>query len=258
MSESRCRPGVRRNDQQADVVRQMADLYLRGKGLQAICDWLRSQGIPTPRVARVWHPAVVQRILRNPLHAGLIEHEGEHIRGAHYSQRVYDEDVFHQIMEQMKRRSRVPRRTLFCSRAPLASLARCDECGSRMHVVPISDRYRAYRCDGPRIWGTDCSSRPYVRGDFLEPRIAQEIEKVATDSQVLALAEREAKQLLSRESAGRGDEVKRLLAERAQVERRWVELGEAFGDGSVSKDMLRACDQELGMTCSPKPVPPGV
>jgi len=111
--------------------------------------------------------------------------------------------------------------------------------------VPVNDRYRAYRCDGPSLYGTSCESRPYVRGDFLEPRIAREIEKVASCPEVLALAEEEAKRLLKKGPSRRADERKQLRAQHAQLQQRLAELGEAFAEGIVSKEMLRACDQEL-------------
>ena len=246
MSNSRVRPGICSVPEQGKVVLTMVDAYLHGNGLQAICDRLMQDGIPSPNGNRVWHPAVVSRILHNPLHAGLIPHNGEYTKGAHYEQRLYDPEVFYQILEIRKSRFRAPRRTLACPKATLASVARCDECGSRMRIVPVNQRYRAYRCDGPRMWGTQCTSRPRIRGDHLEPRVAQEIEKIATSPKVLEAAEAEVRSLLAKQTDGnRGEDVEKLRAELADVQRRWETLARSYATGSISEELLNAGDTEL-------------
>ena len=124
-------------------------------------------------------------------------------------------------------------------------VAVCDECGSRLLVANINKRYRAYYCGGRRLHGIKCDSRPYVRGDILEPRLVREIEKVATDPGLLAMAAEAATKLVKESSSAQDSERQRLRSELSGIERQWAELGQALANGTISSDMISACDRTL-------------
>ena len=242
--EPRTRPGIAPEPKEAEVVRLMLELYRNGWGLTRIARELERRGIPAPEGGARWHPSIIHKILRRPVNAGLIYHEGHHIKGAHFDKRLIEPEEFFEILEEMGRRKRFPPRTLSCPEAPLGKLAACDECGTRMYVTNRV-QYRAYRCEGPTRFGVACASRPYVRADHLESRIVREIEKIAGHPEVIAAAEREARRLLEEHHGLEPEQIGRLEAELADIERKWVRLAERHADGRVSDDLLEIYDRQL-------------
>ncbi|MDR2514926.1 MAG: recombinase family protein [Christensenellaceae bacterium] len=53
------------SQKQADVVRLIYDLYLRGKSLGGIADVLKAQSVPSPTGNLVWAKAAIDKILSN-------------------------------------------------------------------------------------------------------------------------------------------------------------------------------------------------
>lgn len=246
MSTTRKRLGIKPDEDAAGVVRLIADLYLRGMSLLKICRHLESNAILAPKGGRVWHPVIVQKVLTNPLHAGLIHNNDEYIEGAHYACRIYDPEVFHHILDVMESRKKFGPQTLACVRASLGLVAVCDECGDRLRIIRPDDPYRSYRCEGPRLKGLVCNSRPYVKGEHLERVVVREIEKVATDPMLLANAEEESRTMLSAAPSGHAAEMTRLTTERAELARKWLRLADDHANGRISQDMLAVCDVDYG------------
>jgi len=245
MSSYDGRPGIAPDEAQARVVRDIADTYLRGLGLFDICRKLEQQGVPAPKGGSRWHPNVVRSILRNPLNAGLIRHDGKYIRGKHYENRIYDESVFYQILDEMKKRKRFGPRTESCAEAPLARLTYCDESSGRMRVVHPNGPHRALRCEDTRLLGIPCKSRPYIPAGFLEPRVDQEIMKIAQDPHVLSKAEAMAKDLLEQLPQDHEAEAESLRSELARIDSKKEELSRAFARDEVSLDTLAAYDRAV-------------
>ncbi len=63
--------------EQAEIVRELAERYLRGESLRALVKWINSLGIPTLRGGKRWQPRTIQRLLANPVHAGLVAIEDD-------------------------------------------------------------------------------------------------------------------------------------------------------------------------------------
>lgn len=241
----RKRPGIQRNPEAAEVVALIADLYLRGMSLLKICRHLEQAAVSPPAGGRRWHAVTVRGILRNPHHAGLIRHDGKYVKGAHYAQRIYDPEVFHQILAEMGSRRRFGPQTLACTQASLSFVAVCDECGDRLRILQPSDPYRSYRCEGGRRKGLVCNSRPYVRGQYLEKAVVREIERIAADPAVLELAECEATRMISAGASDHVTEIDSINARIAEVERKWLQLANDRASGIVSDAMLSTCDREF-------------
>lgn len=245
MSSSSRRPGIAPDERETQVIRQIANSYLRGLGLLDICRELEQQGIPAPKGGSRWHPNVVRSILRNPLNAGLIRHDGKYIRGQHYEKRIHDESVYYQILDEMKKRKHYGPRTEACAEAPLARLIFCDESGGRLKIVHPNGPYRGYRCEDTRREGIPCASRPYIPAGFLEPRVDREIMKIAQDPHVLALAQAEAMSLLERLPRNHEEEAEGLRSELARIDSKKEEISRAFARDEVSLDTLTAYDRAV-------------
>ncbi len=245
MNNSSRRPGIAPDERETPVIRQIANSYLRGLGLLDICRELEQQGVPAPKGGPRWHPNVVRSILRNPLNAGLIRHGGKCIAGRHHENRIYDEAVYYQIQEEMKKRKHFGPRTESCAEAPLARLTYCDESGGRMRIVHPNGPYRGYRCEDTRRHGIPCASRPYIPAGFLEPRIDHEIMKIAQDPLVLDKAETVAKDILERLPQDHDSEAESLRSELTRIDSKKEELSRAFARDEVSLDTLTAYDRAV-------------
>ncbi len=243
-TEARVRPGVVPEPKEAAVVKLIIELYRKGWALTPIARELEKRGIRAPEGGTRWHPGIVRSILRRPLNAGLIHHEGRYIKGAHYPHRLIEPEEFYEILEEMGRRKPFPPRSLSCPQAPFANLVYCAECGKRMYVTNRVE-YRAYRCDAPTRSGTPCSSRPYVRTDHLETRAVREIERIARNPGVVAAARQEAARLLEEQYKACPETTERLEAELVDVEKKWEALAERHAEGRLSDELLEAYDRTL-------------
>lgn len=83
------------NEEQAQVVRRIFDLYLAGNGHQAITKMLTKEKIPSPAGLEYWNPSAVDRILHN-----------EKMRGNLLHQRTYVEN--HITKKQVRNRGELP------------------------------------------------------------------------------------------------------------------------------------------------------
>jgi len=77
--------------EQAEVVKRIFGWRRRGKSLRWIADKLGRQLAPTQKGGS-WRPATIQRILGNEFYAGLVQGDGEVVRGRH--QPVVSERLF--------------------------------------------------------------------------------------------------------------------------------------------------------------------
>ncbi len=68
--------------EEADAVRMMFDMRIRGSTLKDIADFLSRSGIPTKKGGK-WSPQTVSNILRNPIYAGYSDWNGIIKRGDH-------------------------------------------------------------------------------------------------------------------------------------------------------------------------------
>ena len=109
------------NEVEAEVVREIFNLYDQGWGSLKITNSLNSRDIP-PKLATLWHQLVVRNILRNPLYTGIVrQHRREMIDPiAHIKQnvsedkwiifedaklRIIDQDLFDRTQVEIERRT---------------------------------------------------------------------------------------------------------------------------------------------------------
>ncbi len=179
------------DEAESEVVKRMVDDYMAGGSVKSVTRWLNDQAIPTPRDAERWTRATVKHILGNSAHAGLLERDGELVKGQHYPDRLYDPEVYHQIQARMERNSKIPPKLMSMPEYLLAGLLRCGHCGAKMNcnlARPAHRRY--YRCTTGTARGSDvkCTSNQKP-ADVVETAIISQLKECARDSEVRELAE---------------------------------------------------------------------
>ncbi len=90
---------------EAEVIRSVFDLYLRGKSLQEIRQLLNNAQVPSPRGGG-WHRSTIRYILRNPLYAGSRRWRGVLREDSHRA--IIDPDHFNQVQMMLSQRCRRP------------------------------------------------------------------------------------------------------------------------------------------------------
>ena len=148
------------NEVQAEVVRQIFDMRLKGKSLMAIAAALNEQGIAPPRKGRNgrghWRPATVYQLLCHRIYRGVFVWNGstfakakarrerrqvEEVEYPRPNLRLVDDYTWHQCNQHGTRRPRGGRKHL------VAGLLSCGVCGSTLSVVP-----------GPKVTQVYCAS----------------------------------------------------------------------------------------------------
>jgi len=155
------------NEKEAEVVRMIFDMYLRGNGTTKIAIHLRNSGIPT-KLNKTWRGDVIQDMILNKFYLGYLiqgkrhsidvvlkkqkylDEKNWHIhKGNHEA--IISEDIFYKAQEEYKKRSdyikeRNPTRH---SKVYLFSnLIKCKICGASCNVVIKKSRSpkRFYSC----------------------------------------------------------------------------------------------------------------
>ncbi len=137
---------------EAAIVRKIYDLYLGGKGLQAITNILNSEGVAT-RFGKTWHISSVRHILMNPTYTGdlllqktfrtdhltkhTVKNNGELqqflVEEAHEAIVSHEEFARAQEIREKRARKHAPPEKRYDVRYPFSGLIVCGCCGAHYH-----------------------------------------------------------------------------------------------------------------------------
>ena len=137
---------------EAAIVRKIYDLYLGGKGLQAIANALNAESIST-RFGKTWHISTVRQILSNPTYTGdlllqktfrtdhltkrKVKNNGELqmflVEEAH--EPIISHEEFKRVQEIREKRARkhAPAGKKYDARYPFSGMIICGCCGAHYH-----------------------------------------------------------------------------------------------------------------------------
>lgn len=179
-------------EEEAEIVREIYQLFLEGKTIRAIADYLTKQGIPTPRGKEKWSVSTIMSILTNEKYKGdaLLQktytadfltkkskkNRGEvpqyYIKDSHPA--IIDPATFDLVQQEVERR-RPNRRQLHRS-SPFTAKIICGECGGYYgrKVWHSNSKHRKYiwRCNQKYEAETTCSTpnldEPAIKAAFVE------------------------------------------------------------------------------------------
>jgi DNA invertase Pin-like site-specific DNA recombinase len=123
------------NEEKATTVRMIAEMFLSGKGCQAIARALNDGNVPMLRNGAMWHPRSVHSILTNPAIAGRYV-MGEKARQKkeppidNYYPALISVEQFNEISLMLNNNGNVKNRAEIVN--PLAGLCFCFSCDSKM------------------------------------------------------------------------------------------------------------------------------
>lgn len=132
------------NDDEARVLRDMAEMLIDGSNAYAIAAELNQRGIPGAR-GGVWGHSQVRQMLLNPTYMGYRTHHGERIHSPEWFPPIFDEHSFYLCRSLLVDPSRKGRPTAI--KHLLSGLAVCGVCGRLVRSVKNSrNDDRAYAC----------------------------------------------------------------------------------------------------------------
>lgn len=229
-------------EEEAVIIREMAERVLEGEGLNSIARDLESRGVTTISSA-TWRASTISTILKSARIAGHREHHGK-ITARDVWPAIIDQETHYRLRARFApgqgrgRKPGGPRKHL------LTGLLRCGKCGGRL-VYALNGRTKtpSYRC--PKVQGnTNCGSLTII-SEPLEELLAEmvflthdRLDDVEQESGAASLAEWEAK--------------------RKELEQRKSELAKAFATGVVDLADWTIAKKVIEDQLNALPAPPQV
>ena len=247
------------DEEQAEVVRRVFRMFLKGRSMTRIADTLTKEEIPAA-MGGPWHPKVIREMLMRTSYIcvdyyGVKRHrrvsgknlgpkggkrtstpkpEGEWIRIEGFSPRIIDDGTWQQV-QAMLAMPRVQRRDL----APylLTGYVRCSKCGEPITGGYRNKHYQYYRCRGvaatvkrPAI----CDAR-FIPAEELEAEVWGGLVMALRNPDVLVAGLAEHVETGEGELGAEVDRLRREIHRCRGEESRYVRL---YGKGGIDEDVL--------------------
>jgi site-specific DNA recombinase len=133
---------VLEHEQEAPILREIAQRFLAGESFYAIGRDLTDRGVPAPHGAVKWYGTNLRRLMANPTYHGQRTHHGTVVGPAIWSA-IFDDTTWYQLQARLAdpaRRAHLDQhgrhrlRREGAVRHLLSGIARCGVCGARMMV----------------------------------------------------------------------------------------------------------------------------
>jgi site-specific DNA recombinase len=211
------------NDGEAEIVRQIFDLYLELGSLLSTVQEIARRGWKTKRwttkkqIARGGLPITKTRLhhlLTNVTYIGKIAYKNEVHEGEHVG--IVDDAVFERVQQMLHENGQSggsANRNKYG--ALLRGLLRCASCKCGMTHTYTSKgqgRYRYYVCNNAQQHGRAACPAPSIPADKIERFVVEEIKAIGRDPALVAATVAESQRLVQ-------EGIKRLKAEKAALER---------------------------------------
>ncbi len=184
-------------EEEAAIIRQIYEMFLTGKTIRNIADYLTEQGIPTPSGKTKWPVSTIKSILTNEKYKGdallqktyTVDYLTKEVRKNDGTVTQYfvenshdpiiDPKVFDTVQEKMAKHC--GNRDKIRSRHPFAARIICGECGSCYghkvwHNFSNTERYDVWYCNHKYAHAEKCQS-PVIR----ESQIKEAFEMILAE-----------------------------------------------------------------------------
>ncbi len=182
------------NSKEAEVVREMFALYLKGNSLLQVGNILSDKGLRSrPGVCKNGRPyggkrygvTQVQKIITNVLYIGKVRYEGQIYNGQ--QEAIIDEETFNQVQEKLKQ-NRTERRATKNTECTglLTHLLHCKICQTFMvHTYTLkksSHKYRYYVCTNAHKRGYHSCPTKSINAQAIEDAVLESLKRVFADN----------------------------------------------------------------------------
>jgi len=143
------------HEDEAPIVRELADRFLAGESLSSLAKWLTAEGIPTPQGGK-WTGPNLRGMLKGPHLAGLRTHRTRADREAGRPGKVYPavwaphailtRETHDAIVDTLNNPARRPKGSGNARRWLLTGIATCATCGAPCLVKISGSGHKGYAC----------------------------------------------------------------------------------------------------------------
>lgn len=219
------------DEQAAEIVRKIFELYVNGKGITTISQQLNKDG--HKRNGFEFEHSFIMRALTRRTYIGELTYKDKSNVGLHPP--IIDEATFYQVQTIIEsRKQKHPQQV--ASKFIFAGVLYCARCGNRMTGRNLRGRgptYKMYQCNG-RIKGLCDMS--YLREDLIEDKFISELEKII-------IRQKEIAERVMNEG-DHSEKVSALYRELENVKERKKKWQLAFANDAISLEDLKERNEE--------------
>lgn len=234
------------NEQEAVMIRELFDLYLKKRTLLEVVKevnrrgWIKKQWVSANGFTRggsQFDKVYLQRLLTNPIYIGKVSLHGEVFDGL--QERIVSDEVFNQV-DALLRENRNNQSCIkpTMHNALLSGIIRCRACGSAMSHVWTKKKnghlaYRYYRCAKEVKRGRGSCPTPALPAGEIEAFVVERIRQVARDPELARSVFEEVLAAQSESGANLRSERQRLQKQRIQRDEESKRLVASLGVGGT-------------------------
>ncbi len=168
--------GIFVKPQQAEVVKEIFQLYLNGDSLGGIADFLSEQGVLSPTGQERWTRPTISKLLSNSKYIGYI------ISFEDYFAVQVDKGNRSNIDEDTNQR----KATRYSSQNVLSGLLVCAECGAHYRQITRPSGEVVWRCANKVEHGKKiCKNAPSLSEDTLKKHLSTTLNMAEWDEEVI-------------------------------------------------------------------------
>ena len=205
--------GIKIVNEEANVIREIFELYYSGASLIGICEILNGRGVKAPGKKALWYPSTLQTILRNEKYKGdiitqktfcsdMLTHKRVKNTGQlpqHYitdhHPAIIEREFFDRVQAEYARRNakkkaspctgETPKKSRYSSKYALTELLVCGDCGCpyrRCTWARNGQKKIVWRCTTRLEYGKDkCPSSPTIEEEQIHKSILKALSNLIED-----------------------------------------------------------------------------
>lgn len=243
------------NQEQAEIVKEIFNLYLEGWGYKKIAMHLNDKGIKTLK-GNTWAINSIKQILDNPVYVGLIKY-GEYVdwekkrrkgksedfilvKGKH--EPIITEEVWQKTQEIREIKNKLNKRDNSPGDFLLTGLLKCPECGASMISCQRKGKnvtHKYYQCSTYFNKGSKICKTNLIRKKDAEEYVFNRIKEIVQDPKIVEVIIKKAEQETTIDTAPLEQNLKNLNKELEKILKKKNENLELEFSGKIDIDTLQ-------------------
>ena len=245
------------NETEAQIVRDIFQLYADGHSLRYICAYLKENQIQT-RLGKDFRTETITRFLGSDFYIGTLRYKTkgyDEITIENAVPAIISPQLWERVQERKGNNKRKVTPRLKKSLYPLTGKIECGQCGNHfygfrsVHKKPSGKKYdyQYYACSAVKVFNP-CSCKR-VRKEHIENIVLSEIKRLVLNEEAMERLAREIIGQLQDSPTVAADEIKKLESRKKQLHKDLATMLQMRLDGEMSPAILRSksaeCEEEL-------------
>ena len=246
------------NPEEADIVRLIFNLYIKGKGTKSIVNELVSRGIKNSQ-GKPFYGNYIRRIINNDVYIGTYTHakksrnknqESEPIIIEDNHDAIISKEIFEQAQNMKTKQTTFNRQRFTDGNEPirkykLTGLVKCADCGYSFTGSGGYKLYRYYKCSSCSLRDTNfCKNNKGINKEKFEDEILKLIQdKLFVDENIEYFTKSILTYVINNDENEK--ELARIKKEKEKRKKRFYRIEETYFDGKMSKERYDSLQSEF-------------